>query len=90
MNVAHLHRVVAPAGREAGSLLPQHVGEEIRGACSGRASARYDVPWMPRYYESGELMLDQLITRTSQLDEINQGYADMAAGRDIRGVILFD
>lgn len=31
-----------------------------------------------------------LITRTYRLEEINEGYADMRAGKNLRGVILYD
>ena len=33
--------------------------------------------------------LDELITRRYKLDDINQGYADMHAGKNIRGVIVY-
>jgi S-(hydroxymethyl)glutathione dehydrogenase/alcohol dehydrogenase len=32
--------------------------------------------------------LDELITRTYSLDEVTQGYRDMHAGKNIRGVVL--
>jgi S-(hydroxymethyl)glutathione dehydrogenase/alcohol dehydrogenase len=41
-------------------------------------------------YMRGKLMLDELITTTYSLDEINQGYADMHAGKNLRGVIVYD
>ena len=41
-------------------------------------------------YRDGRLKLDELITRTYRLDDIAQGYEDMHAGKNIRGVILFD
>jgi Zn-dependent alcohol dehydrogenase len=30
-----------------------------------------------------------MITETYRLDQVNDGYADMAAGRIVRGVIIF-
>ena len=36
------------------------------------------------------LKLRELITRTYRLDEINRGYADLDAGRNLRGVVVFD
>jgi S-(hydroxymethyl)glutathione dehydrogenase/alcohol dehydrogenase len=38
-------------------------------------------------YRNGTLRLDEMITRRYTLDEINQGYDDMHAGKNIRGVI---
>jgi len=31
-----------------------------------------------------------LVTTTYSLDDIDQGYADMEAGKNLRGVILYD
>ena len=39
-------------------------------------------------YESGKLRLDELVTRTYTLDQINQGYDDMHAGINLRGVVI--
>ena len=41
-------------------------------------------------YRSGQLKLDELVTTTYTLDQVAQGYEDMHAGKNIRGVILFD
>ena len=40
-------------------------------------------------YRSGQLKLDELVTRTYTLDELNQGYQDMRDGKNIRGVIVY-
>jgi S-(hydroxymethyl)glutathione dehydrogenase/alcohol dehydrogenase len=40
-------------------------------------------------YSAGQLKLDEIITRTYSLDELDQGYADMHAGLNIRGVIIY-
>jgi S-(hydroxymethyl)glutathione dehydrogenase/alcohol dehydrogenase len=48
---------------------------------------------MPRLlslWRSGDLQLDELITRRYSLDEVNQGYEDMLAGRNIRGVLVHE
>ena len=36
------------------------------------------------------LLLDELITKTYPLEEINQGYQDMRDGKNVRGVVVFD
>jgi S-(hydroxymethyl)glutathione dehydrogenase/alcohol dehydrogenase len=38
---------------------------------------------------AGRLELDRLVSQTYWLDDINQAYADMLAGRTARGVIVF-
>jgi S-(hydroxymethyl)glutathione dehydrogenase/alcohol dehydrogenase len=43
---------------------------------------------MVELYQSGDLKLDELITTTYTLDQVNQGYQDLLDGNNIRGVIL--
>ena len=40
-------------------------------------------------YQTGQLKLDELVTREYTLEEINEGYADMHAGVNLRGLIRF-
>ncbi|WP_214408109.1 NDMA-dependent alcohol dehydrogenase [Pseudonocardia lacus] len=65
-------------------------GKRLQGSLYGSCNARVDVPKLIELYRRGDLELDRLVTRTYALEEINQGFADMDAGRNIRGVILFD
>ena len=39
---------------------------------------------------TGQLLLDETVTREYKLADINEGFDDMLAGRNIRGVILHD
>ena len=41
-------------------------------------------------YRDGQLLLDETVTREYKLADINEGFDDMLAGRNIRGVILHD
>ena len=63
--------------------------KEIRGGLFGGCNARSAIPMLLDLYRQGDLLLDQLVTKTYSIDEINDGYSDMAAGRNIRGVIRF-
>jgi NDMA-dependent alcohol dehydrogenase len=63
--------------------------KRIQGALFGQSSPSRDIPWMLRMYQNGQLKLDELITTTYKLDDINDGYADMHAGKNIRGVIVY-
>jgi len=63
--------------------------KRLQGSLFGESSPSRDIVWMLDMYQNGQLKLDELVTRTYSLDEINQGYADMHAGLNIRGVILF-
>jgi S-(hydroxymethyl)glutathione dehydrogenase/alcohol dehydrogenase len=61
--------------------------KRIQGCLYGMMSPSKDVPRLLSYYKSGHLKLDELVTRTYTLEQINDGYADMHAGEVIRGVI---
>lgn len=41
-----------------------------------------------RLYDAGQLMLDELVTTTYNLEQVNQGYQDLRDGKNIRGVIV--
>jgi S-(hydroxymethyl)glutathione dehydrogenase/alcohol dehydrogenase len=58
----------------------------VFGACNPRT----DIPDLLGLYTDGRLRLDELVTRTYSLDEINQGYEDMRQGNNLRGVLVFD
>jgi S-(hydroxymethyl)glutathione dehydrogenase/alcohol dehydrogenase len=62
----------------------------VQGAIFGGCNPLYDVPRLLGLYRSGDLKLDELITRRYRLDEINQGYQDMTDGKNIRGVIVHE
>ncbi len=64
--------------------------KEVRGVVFGAANPRYDIPNLLALYQAGQLKLDELITRSYRLDQINQGYQDMLDGVNIRGVITFE
>lgn len=63
--------------------------KRIQGSLFGESSPTRDIPWMLEMYQNGQLKLDELVTKTYSLDEVNQGYIDMHAGENIRGVILY-
>ena len=61
----------------------------LKGSYFGSARPQQDFPRLIGLYRSGRLKLDELITRTYGIDEAPQAFADLAAGRNARGVILF-
>jgi len=64
--------------------------KRLQGVLYGSLSPSKDILRLLSMYQAGELKLKELVTRTYTLDQINEGYADMHAGRNIRGVITFD
>ena len=63
--------------------------KQVRGSLFGSSNPRADIPRMLELYRSGKLKLEELVTRTYSLDEVNVGYDDMRNGRNLRGVITF-
>ncbi|MGW1545898.1 NDMA-dependent alcohol dehydrogenase [Streptomyces sp. NPDC002346] len=64
--------------------------KRIQGVLYGMGSPREAVPALLNLYAEGALRLDELISRRYRLEDINEAYADMHAGRNIRGVIDFE
>lgn len=63
--------------------------KKIKGSLFGSSNPSADIPIMLDLYRAGYLKLDEVITTEYSLDEINQGYEDMHAGKNIRGVIRY-
>ena len=61
----------------------------IRGSLFGSGNPQRDILKMLDLYQAGQLKLDELITAHYKLDEVNQGYADLEAGKNIRGVMVY-
>ena len=62
--------------------------KEIKGTIFGSLNPRADIPRLLGMYREGQLKLDELITKTYPLDEINDGYQAMRDGETIRGVVV--
>ena len=66
------------------------LNKEVKGTIFGSSNPREMIPRLLSMYREGELKLDELVTRRYRLDDVNQGYADMRDGKNLRGVIEFD
>jgi len=64
--------------------------KRLLGSLYGEANPRADIPRLLNLYRDGQLLLDETVTREYKLADINEGFDDMLAGRNIRGVILHD
>jgi S-(hydroxymethyl)glutathione dehydrogenase/alcohol dehydrogenase len=62
----------------------------ITGSVYGGMDTATDALRWLDLYRSGRLPLERFVTRTYPLEDINQAFTDLAEGRNIRGVILFD
>lgn len=63
--------------------------KRLQGSVFGSANPRYDIPKLLELYQRGHLMLDEVVTKTYSLEEINQGYQDLRNGSIIRGVVMY-
>jgi len=62
----------------------------LTGSYYGSARPQQDFPRLIGLYRGGKLKLDELITRTYSITEAPQAFADLEAGMEGRGVIVFD
>lgn len=65
-------------------------GKRLQGALFGSCAPRNDIPMLLDLYMRGDLKLDELITTTYELEDINQAISDLREGKNIRGLIVFD
>jgi len=65
------------------------MNKEVKGTVFGSTNPRAQIPNLLSMYREGELKLEELITNRYSLDDVNQGYADMRDGKNLRGVIEF-
>jgi S-(hydroxymethyl)glutathione dehydrogenase/alcohol dehydrogenase len=81
---------VAPAGAEIATRPFQLVtGRSWRGTAFGGAKGRTDVPKIVDWYMDGKIAIDELITHSMPLDDINKGFDLMHAGESIRSVVIY-
>lgn len=87
--------VVTAIGRPADTSADMSLQElalfekQVRGSLFGSSNPRTDIPKMLDLYESGQLKLDELITREYSLEDINEGYDDLRSGVNLRGIVRY-
>ncbi|MEX0838265.1 MAG: zinc-binding dehydrogenase, partial [Parvibaculum sp.] len=81
---------VAGAGQEISTRPFQLVtGRVWKGTAFGGARGRTDVPRIVDWYMDGKVDIDNLITHTMPLEEINKGFDLMHEGKSIRSVVVY-
>ncbi|QKT08807.1 NDMA-dependent alcohol dehydrogenase [Gordonia sp. X0973] len=84
---------IGAATVEAGDIDLHHLTlmqKRLQGSLFGSSNPLADIPAQLDLYQQGYLHLDELVTKRYRLEEVNEGYADMLAGSNLRGVIVFD
>ena len=81
---------VAGAGQEIATRPFQLVtGRVWRGTAFGGAKGRTEVPKIVDWYMEGKIDIDDLITHTMPLEDINKAFDLMHSGESIRSVVQF-
>jgi len=81
---------VAGSGQEISTRPFQLVtGRVWRGSAFGGARGRTDVPKIVDWYMNGKINIDDLITHTLSLEEINTAFKLMHGGESIRSVVVY-
>lgn len=62
----------------------------IQGSSMGSNHFRVDMPRLVEFYLNGKLHLDDWVSARIKLEEINEGFANMKAGKTLRSVIHFN
>ena len=64
--------------------------KRIQGSSMGSNHFRQDMPRLVEFYLNGKLHLDDWVSAKIKLEEINEGFANMKAGKVVRSVIQFN
>ena len=80
---------IAQGSADVNLFLLAMMNKQIKGCLYGAESPRIQIPRLLGLYRDGQLKIDEMITQTYSLDQVNEGYADIAAGRVVRGAIVF-
>ena len=62
----------------------------IKGTMYGSVRPNIDFPRLVNLYMDGRLKIDELVSRTYPLDEINEGFEYLTSGQVARGVVVFN
>jgi S-(hydroxymethyl)glutathione dehydrogenase/alcohol dehydrogenase len=64
--------------------------KKIQGSTMGSNRFRVDMPRYVDFYLQGRLKLDEMITRRGKLEDVNEAFRAMKAGKVARTVLMFD
>jgi NDMA-dependent alcohol dehydrogenase len=64
--------------------------KRIQGSLAGGSNPIFEMPNLLGLYKSGHLKLDEIITQRYTLEQVNEGYHDLLAGKNVRGVVIHE
>lgn len=65
------------------------MNKSLAGTVFGSCNPKADIVRLGRLYQTGQLLLDEMITKRYRLDDVNDAYDDLGNGQIIRGIIDF-
>src|SRR6266702_4577776 len=89
LRVSGFNKLEIPTVTLSGSILTLF-RKTVKGSLFGDCNPTTDIPKILGLYQAGDLKLDEIITRTYTLEEVNEGYDDLMAGKNVRGVIIHE
>ncbi len=82
---------MVPVGTQLEIHAPELLREKkLQGSNMGSNRFRVDMPRYVDFYMQGRLKLDEMISQTIRLDQINEAFAELRTGKVARSVITFD
>jgi S-(hydroxymethyl)glutathione dehydrogenase/alcohol dehydrogenase len=87
--VTGLNKLEIPTVTLSGSILTLF-RKTVKGSLFGDCNPTTDIPKILGLYQAGDLKLDEIVTRTYKLEEVNEGYDDLLAGKNVRGVMIHE
>jgi NDMA-dependent alcohol dehydrogenase len=65
------------------------MNKSLAGTVFGSCNPRADIARLAGLYQTGQLLLDEMITKRYRLDDINDAYRDLLNGEIVRGILDF-
>lgn len=79
--------VPAPGSEASFDIGSMYQDKSIQMCRYGASHPQHDIPLYTNLYREGRLLLDELVTRTYALEEVETALADLRAGKLARGVL---
>ena len=86
--VMGMHALKEDVPISAGALIAQN--KRLLGSFAGSSRPLVDLPKLVELYRGGRLPVDKLITHRYTLNQVNQAFADLEAGKIARSVLVMD
>ena len=87
--ITGLNKLLEPTILLPGTILTLF-RKTVKGSLFGDCNPTTDIPKILGLYQSGDLKLDEIITRTYTLEQVNEGYEDLLDGKNVRGIIVHE